>query len=134
MIVTTAMVQLAVKHEYIGLVTQMAVTSRNAGGAVGTVVYTAIFSGRLKENIKNKVAIPLAMAGVAPESLQHVVEALMGQAPPSALQGLTPEQLGLAMAGLKQSFISSFRVVFLTSIAFGVVGTAAAIMTKDVDQ
>jgi len=134
MIVTTAMVQLAVEHEYIGLVTQMAVTARNAGGAVGTVVYISIFTGRLKANVKSRVAIPLAMAGVDPHHLGEVVEALMGQAPPSVLQLLSPEQLGLAMAGLKQSFIHSFRVVFLTSIAFGVVGTAAAIMTKDVDH
>ncbi|KAF2493645.1 trichothecene efflux pump, partial [Lophium mytilinum] len=134
MIVSTAMIQLAVEHEYIGLATQMAVTARNAGGAVGTVVYTAIYTGQIRKNIKTRVALPLAMAGVAPTSLPAVVGALMGQAPPSALAVLSPEQLGLALAGLRQAFIHSFRVVFLSSIAFGVVGTIAACLTKDVDH
>jgi hypothetical protein len=39
MIISTAMVQMVVSHEYIGITTQMAVTDRNLGGAVGTVVY-----------------------------------------------------------------------------------------------
>ncbi|KAF2808136.1 trichothecene efflux pump, partial [Mytilinidion resinicola] len=134
MIVSTAMIQLAVEHEYIGLATQMAVTARNAGGAVGTVVYTAIYTGQIRKNIKQRVALPLAMAGVPPTSLAAVVGALMGQAPPSVLAALTPEQLGLALAGLRQAFIHSFRVVFLSSIAFGVVGTVAACLTKDVDH
>jgi len=134
MIVSTAMVQLAVTHEYIGLSTQTAVTARNAGGAVGTVVYVAIFTSRIKANIKKRVAIPLAMAGVNPQLLPAIVGALMGEAPPSLLAQLTPQQLGLALAGVKSSFIHSFRIVFLTSIAFGVLGTMAAIMTKDVDE
>jgi len=134
MIVSTAMVQLAVEHEYLGLVTQMAVTARNAGGAVATVIYTAIFTGRIKHNIKTRVAIPLAMAGVDPASLPAIVGAFMGQAPKSVLAALTPEQLAVGISGLRQSYIHSFRIVFLVSIAFGVIGIVAACLTKDVDH
>jgi hypothetical protein len=134
MIISTAMVQMVVSHEYIGITTQMAVTARNLGGAVGTVVYVAIFSGRLKHNIVKYVATPLAMSGVAPTSLPGVVGALTGAAPPSLLASLTPVQLGIGMEGVRQSFIHAFRIVFLCSIPFGVVGTIAACLTEDVDH
>jgi hypothetical protein len=71
-IIFTAMVQMVVSHEYIGIATQTAVTARNLDGAVGTVVYVAIFSGRLNHNIVKYVAVPLAMSSVAPASCQAV--------------------------------------------------------------
>jgi hypothetical protein len=133
-IIFTAMVQMVVSHEYIGIATQTAVTARNLDGAVGTVVYVAIFSGRLNHNIVKYVAVPLAMSGVAPASLPGGLGALTGAAPPSLLASLTPAQLATGMDGVRQSFVHAFRIVFLCSIPFGVVGTIAACLTEDVDH
>src|SRR6201999_465011 len=63
MIVATAMVQLAVEHEYIGIATALAVTARNIGGSVGQVIYVTMFTEKLKSNIVKYVAYPLAAAG-----------------------------------------------------------------------
>jgi hypothetical protein len=134
MIISTAMVQMVVSHEYIGITTQMAVTARNLGRAVGTVVYVAIFSGRLKHNIVKNVAVPLATSGVAPASFSGVLGALTGAAPSSLLASLTPAQLAIGMEGIRRSFAHAFRIVFLCSIPFSVVGTIAACLTEDVDH
>ncbi|OCK82586.1 MFS general substrate transporter, partial [Lepidopterella palustris CBS 459.81] len=134
MIVSTAMVQMAVSHEYLGVTTQLAVTARNVGGAVGTVIYTSIFTGRIKANVAKYVAFPLAKSGVPFQSLQAVVYALIGQAPPAVLAMLSPAQLGLAMAGVKQAYVHSFRVVYLSSIAFGVLGVISVAFCKNVDH
>jgi len=132
MIIATAMCQLAVKHEYLGIVTSLAVTVRNVGGAVAQVIYVSILTGQLKVNIVKYVATPLAMAGVPLASLPGVLGALTGAGPETALAGLTPAQLGLAVGGVKEAFTHSFRVVYLTSIAFGVLGTITVCFCKDI--
>jgi hypothetical protein len=134
MIVATAMVQLAVEHEYIGIATALAVTARNVGGSVGQVIYVSIFTEKIKANIVKYVAYPLAAAGVAPSLIPTVVEALTGAAPASALAQLTPTQLGIGVGGVKNAFVHSLRVVYLVSIAFGVVGTVVALFSKNVDE
>jgi hypothetical protein len=63
MIVATTMIQLEIKHEYIGISTSLAVTARNVGGAVGQTIYTTIFSEKLDSYITTYVAVPLAEAG-----------------------------------------------------------------------
>jgi len=116
------------------MATSLAVTARNLGGAVGTVIYTSIFSDRLKFYVKTMVAIPLAESGVPLASLPAVVGALTGQAPPSALAGLSQEQLGIAINGIKQSYSHALRIVYLSSIAFGVLGTVAVAFSKNVND
>lgn len=134
MIISTVMIQVAVPHEYLGIATALAVTARNLGGSVGTVIYVSIFTDRLTANIPTYVAIPLAMAGVPVAELPGVVGALTGAAPPSLLAGLTPAQIEIGMAGVKQAFTHAFRIVYLSSIAFGVLGTVAVCFCNNVDE
>jgi hypothetical protein len=134
MIVATTMIQLEIKHEYIGIGTSLAVTPRNVGGAVGQTIYTTIFSEKLKSYITTYAAVPLAEAGVAPTSLPGVIGALTGQGPKSALAALTPQQLLLGFHGVQQSFVHALRLVYLVSIAFGVLGTFAVCFCKNVDS
>jgi hypothetical protein len=134
MIVATTMIQLEIKHEYIGIGTSLAVTPRNVGGAVGQTIYTTIFSEKLKSYITTYAAVPLAEAGVAPTSLPGVIGALTGQGPKSALAALTPQQLLLGFHGVQQSFVHALRLFYLVSIAFGVLGTFAVCFCKNVDS
>ncbi|EXJ87183.1 hypothetical protein A1O3_04142 [Capronia epimyces CBS 606.96] len=134
MIVATAMVQLAVEHEYIGIATALAVTARNIGGSVGQVIYVSIFTEKLKTNVVKYVAYPLLAAGVSPSILPTVVEAFSGAAPKSVLAGLTPAQLEVGVKGVQSAFVHSLRIVYLVSIAFGVVGTVIVCFTKNVDE
>jgi hypothetical protein len=46
MIVATTMIQLEIKHEYIGIGTSLAVTARNVGGAVAERLRTGTFHSK----------------------------------------------------------------------------------------
>lgn len=134
MIVATAMVQLAVEHQYIGLVTALAVAARNIGGAVGQVIYISIFTGRLKQNIITYVAGPLIKAGVSRANVEGIVLALESSDTGKLADQLTPTQLEIAIKGSQQAITSSLRIVYLSSIAFGVVGTIFVCFCQDVDH
>jgi hypothetical protein len=134
MIVATAMVQLAVEHQYIGIATALAVTARNVGGSVGQVIYISIFTDRLKSGFVKYVAYPLAAAGVPPTLIPAVLGGFTGAAPKSVLSQLTPEQLGIGINGVKEAFVHSLRTVYLVSIAFGIVGTVVVCFCKNVDE
>lgn len=78
--------------------------------------------------------MPLALAGVAPASLPAVIGALSTGKGLEALAALTPTQLEIGIHGLKESFAHSFRIVYLVTIAFGVLGTVAVAFTANVDH
>lgn len=134
MIVATAMIQLEVPHEYLGIATSVAITARNLGGAVGTVIYVSIFTDRVKFFIIKLLVTPLFFAGVSIPNLELVVPALTGTGPVSALAVLTPAQLEIAIGGVKAAYAASLRVVYLSSIAFGVCGTVAVCFCRNVDH
>jgi hypothetical protein len=134
MIIATAMIQMEVTHEYLGIATSLAITARNLGGSVGTVIYVSIFTGRLKYYIKSLLAIPLAMAGVPLANLEGAVLALTGAGPLSALGGLTPAQIEIGVHGVKDAYSHALRIVYLSSIAFGVLGTVAVSFCRNVDH
>jgi len=133
-VVAAAMIQLAVEHEYIGIATALCVTARNVGGAVATVIYTAIFTDRLKHYVEQYIVGPLLVSGVAPTGLAAATFALLGQGPESGLEGLTPEQIGIGINGVKQSYSHALRIVYLSSIGFGVVGTICVAFCKNCDD
>ena len=133
-VVAAAMIQLAVDHEYIGIATALCVTARNVGGALAIVIYTAIFSNRLQYYVTQDLVGPLLQAGVAPTSLANATLAFLGQGPETALQGLSPVQLGVGLNGVKQSYSHALKVVYLSSIGFGVVGTACVAFCKNCDD
>ncbi|OCK72990.1 trichothecene efflux pump [Lepidopterella palustris CBS 459.81] len=134
MAIAGAMCQLAVSHEYLGLAANLAVTMRNIGGAVGTVIYMSIFSNRFKSNMMIDVAMPLLKSGVPPASITSVIAALTKKTPESILTTLKPEQFVIGVNGIKDAYVHALRVVYLVSIAFGVLATICAAFTMDVDH
>lgn len=134
MIIATAMIQMEVSHEYLGIATSLAITARNLGGSVGAVIYVSIFTDRLKHYIMPYLVLPLFSAGVDPGSIEGAVLALTGTGPVSALAALTPAQLEIGIMGVKLTFSHSLRIVYLSSIAFGVIGTVAVCFCRNVDH
>lgn len=127
---SAALVQLGVKHENIGVATGIMVAVRGVGGAIGQTVYLSILENRLTSNIPTMVAEPLAKAGVPLTSLEGVIEALLGGITTSPLLAtLTPTQLGVAALGIKSAYANSFRLIYLVSIAFGVVAVVSGAFT-----
>ncbi|KAF2815944.1 trichothecene efflux pump [Mytilinidion resinicola] len=125
-------VQLTVAHEYIGVASALITTARSVGGSVATAIYTSILKNKLVAFIPKYLALPLALAGVAPVSLPAVIGALTTGTGLEALATLTPQQLEVGVYGLKESYAHAFRVVYLVTIAFGVLGTIAVCFTANV--
>ncbi|KAF2817035.1 trichothecene efflux pump [Mytilinidion resinicola] len=134
-ILTAAMVQLNVEHEFIGVATGVMICVRTVGGAVGSTIYVSILQNKLTDNIPKDVGMPLALGGVPPANIPAVIEALTsGNVASPALSTVKPQTLMLAVAGLKQAFASSFKIVYLTTIAFGAVGVVIVAFASDVDH
>jgi len=134
-VISTAVIQVGVAHEFIGIATGLTICSRAVGGAVGTTVYSTILQARLKKNIIKDVAFPLAYSGLNPALLPAVVGALStGDLTDPSLAALTPQMLEIAVEGLKKAWTESFRVVYLVTIAFGVVGTLVVCFSANTDH
>jgi copper(I)-binding protein len=134
-IFATSMVQLNVKHEHIGVASGLIVTMRTLGGAVATTIYLTILNNKLTSNLPKYVATPLAKDGVDPALIPDVILALTSGAITSPVLGkLTPKALFDAVSGLKGAYANAFRLVYLVSIAFGVIGTITVAFASDVDH
>lgn len=132
---STAMIQVGVPHEYIGVASGILVCSRSVGGAIGATIYTTILQNKVKAEIPIKIGIPLAKAGLPPTTIAAVIEALAsGNVASPALASLAPQLLFDAIEGLKQSYVSGFRLVYLVSIAFGLAATITVCFAADVDH
>ena len=134
-IFAVSMVQVGVKHEYIGIASGVIVTARSLGGAVATTIYVTILQNKITSSLGPDVGIPLAEHGVPLASIPAVIEALAtGDLTSPALASLSPTALLAAVAGLKQAYVTSFKLVYLVSIAFGVVGTVIVCFAKNIDS
>ncbi|OQU94856.1 hypothetical protein CLAIMM_01147 [Cladophialophora immunda] len=133
-IVSLTYIQVSVPHEFIGIATGLSVCFRTVGGAVGTVVFTTILSNVLSKRMVPDIVAPLAKAGVALKSIPEVIAALVaGNIKDSGIQ-LTQSQLATAVKGLQDAYTSSFRTVYLSSIAFGGVALVAVCFAADIDH
>ena len=132
---STFMLQLGVRHENLGIATSLLSAVRVAGGAIATAIYSSILNNQLISNIQSTVARDLDKAGVPISDIQETIEALLqGSGSSPVLQSLSPVILDIAKFELKQAFARAFRVVYLVSIAFGVLGTICAAFSLDVSH
>lgn len=133
-VITTAVVQVSVDHEFIGVATGLIGCIRTLGGSVATTVYSTILRSRLQANLVTDVALPLAKSGLSPPLIPGVVGALaVGDLTNPALAVLTPQMLQIAAGGLQQAYAHSFKTVFLASIAFGATATIILCFSSNAD-
>ena len=131
----TAMIQLGVEHAYIGIASGVLVTARGLGGSVATTIYLSILQNKVAGSLAADVGAPLAEAGVPLKSIPAIIEALAaGDTTSPALASISPAALYAAVLGLKTAYAHAFRVVYLVSIAFGVVGTIVVAFAKSVES
>lgn len=131
---SVSMVQVIVKHEHIGIASGVLVTARSLGGAVATTIYVSILQNKLASSIAPDVAVPLAENGVPLASIPAVIEALTsGDLTSPALAAISPKALYAAVVGLQNAYVGSFRLIYLVSIAFGVIGTVMVAFVRNVD-
>lgn len=134
-VVSNAMLQLAVPHQYLGVAMGLVTTTRNVGGTIASTVYTVILSNQLTSNLGINIATALAKAGLPLAEIAGVAEALAtGDSTSPALASASPAALSAGILALKLTYVHAFRLIYLISIAFGVLGTICAAFTRNVGE
>jgi low affinity Fe/Cu permease len=134
-VASNAMIVLAIPHEYVGVAIGLATTARSVGGSVATTIYTVILSHSVENHLGKDIATALAKTGLPLADVLTVTEALVtSNMTSSALKVASPLILQAGSYALKLSYSRSFRLVYLVSITFGVLGAICSFFTKDIRQ
>jgi hypothetical protein len=108
-------------------------TFRSVGESVASVIYTTILKNKLSSNLGPDVATALVKAGLPLDAVAGTTEAIAsGNSSSSYLTSTTLEILGTGISVLKLMYANAFKVVYLLSMVFGVVGMVFAFFTLDV--
>jgi hypothetical protein len=128
---STTMVQLNQKHEYIGIATAMAITSRSVGGSLATTIYTTIIGTKVSTNLAPDVAKALLAAGLPSSAVPEAVRAIEG-GNTAALAKFPAAIVQAGALAMKMTYVDAFKMVYYVSISFGVLGCLAAFSTAEV--
>jgi hypothetical protein len=129
------MIQLAVPHQYLGVAMGLVTTARNVGGSISSTVYTVILTNQLESNLGLNIATALANAGLHIAEIPSVTEAIAtGNVTSPTLALISTEALGAGILAFKLTYRGTFKLIFLVSITFGVVGIVCALFSQNVGQ
>ncbi|KIW78953.1 hypothetical protein Z517_08793 [Fonsecaea pedrosoi CBS 271.37] len=130
------LIQFSVPDKYIGFAGGMLSLFRFGGGAVGTAVYSSIFSSRSADKVPAYVAAAALRNGLPSSSVDQLLGAMLTATggPVTDVPGYTAE-IGVAVShAVKSAYVASFRYVWLSSIAFGAVSLICTIFVKDLSH
>ncbi|WP_433161499.1 MDR family MFS transporter [Kribbella sp. CA-247076] len=116
--ITVTAAQNSVPRQHMGSATSTMTFFRSMGGAIGTAVYGAVLTGRLKDHLTE----------IVPHATQSMVDGLAKAANSvEALHALKPPMKGWALEGLVQAMDD----VFLVSLPFLAIALVIAIVTPE---
>ncbi|KAF2815280.1 trichothecene efflux pump [Mytilinidion resinicola] len=129
------MIQVVVRHEYLGVATGIAQSLHTYGGAMTSIIAPVMLKNKLTDQVKSRLVPALAEAGVPLLNLQVAVESfLAGDVTSPAFAGANP--LGLLKAGqvLKSCYVHAFAYVYEICITFGAVSIIFALFSKNLKE
>ena len=96
---------------------------RTLGGAIGTTVYSVVYQNKLGVILPEQTGKYAVEAGLPASSLPAFLAEFLkaGHGNASGISGVTPEVMSNAALGQAWGYSRSFRYVWITSVAFGVV-------------
>jgi EmrB/QacA subfamily drug resistance transporter len=116
--ITVTAAQNSVPRKHMGTATSTMTFFRSMGGAIGTAVYGAVLTSRLKTHLGD----------IVPQTMQSMVDRLAKAANSvQALHALKPPMKGWALSGLVQAMGD----VFLVSLPFLAIALVIAIITPE---
>ncbi|GAB7356548.1 hypothetical protein MBLNU459_g7287t1 [Dothideomycetes sp. NU459] len=134
-VVTNCMIQLSVPHQYLGVAMGLVTTFRYVGGSVGSTIYEVILTNQLTSNLGPNIATALAKVGVPLVDIPAIAQALAtGNTTSTALVDASPAAIGAGVHALQLTYVHAFKIIFLVSIAFGVLGSVCAAFTRNVGE
>lgn len=126
-------VQLSTPHRLIATATAVVTSSRAVAATMFTAIYSAALNTRLDTNLPNDIGKAALAAGLPASSLTAFIGALAGgdTAALAGIPGVTPAIIAAGVAGLKQAFADSIRVVYIIAAAFGAVACILCLFLGD---
>ncbi|TDZ15967.1 Trichothecene efflux pump TRI12 [Colletotrichum orbiculare MAFF 240422] len=124
--------QLCIPHELIAIASGLVISVRSLGGTIGIAIYNVIFNdsmSHLSDNIANAV-IP---AGLSPQSLGAFILGLTSHDNDSIAQipNITPEIIAKGANARLETYVVSFRHVWIAAACFVAVAAIAAAFLFD---
>jgi len=113
------------KQEDLGLALGLLGATRSTLATTAQAIFTAILNNKLLTNIP-KYVIPAAVDSGLPESSTTALLEGLAVGNFSAVPDITPAIIAATMDGNKEAYSQSFKIVYLSAIAFGVCGIIAA--------
>ena len=130
-VLTTA--PLCLPPEDIGLATGVGGAYRAGAGAIATAIYVTILNNKLATNVP-KYVVPVAVnAGLPRTSVSALVKGLAA-GNLTKVPGINNAIAAVARAAYKVAYSESFKLVYLVSIAFGVLSVGASLLTPNLEH
>lgn len=129
-------VQLSTPHALIATATAVTTSSRAVAASTFTAIYAAVLGSKLATNIPSHVAPTVLAAGLPAKSLPAFIQNLSSgdTAALFDVPGVTPAIVELGVAGLKQAYADSIRVIFIIAAPFGALACILCWFLGDMKQ
>ncbi|KAK6365118.1 hypothetical protein LTS17_011596 [Exophiala oligosperma] len=131
---TTA--SLHVPQRDLGVAIGLIGTFRSLGGAVGSVVFSSIFTQISAKQVPQRIASVALDSGVAAKTLPDLIEAVSltlvgvpGQA--ATVPSVSSAVFEKSVAAARLGYAYGFRITWLASIPFGVIAMLCAVAVRD---
>lgn len=126
---------LHVRPSELGIAVGLLGTFRSMGGSVGNAIFGAVLRSVANTELPKRIAAAALTAGFQGE-LTELIPAVIetGNGIPGAfasVKGVTVAVEGAAMTAFSEAYAQAFRMVFYTTIPFGVIAVVAALFIKD---
>ena len=130
---------LHVHHSHLGIASGIIGSFRSAGGAVGNTIFPTILHTLRNQQLGPKITKAALANGFnkvhLPQLIPAVVNAAVGVPHAFAkVPGITPAIEAATATALKEAYAYAFRIVFYSTIPFGVIALLAAMAIKDASQ
>ena len=112
--------QFSTPPELIATTSGLVLAIRSLGGSTGLVIYEAVFSHGVSQNLVPKIAAATLPLGLPKESLPLLIGALSSgnAAALSQIPGVTPDIITAAGLALREAYSVALRYVWVTAACF----------------
>ncbi|KAJ4366143.1 hypothetical protein N0V83_007778 [Neocucurbitaria cava] len=120
----------------IGTAAGLAGSSRSAISTVASTIYSVVLASRTTKELSQQIPEAVMAAGLPADSVPAYMAAIAAggsEALFKPIQGLTPAILAAGAEAYRYAYTDAYRVVFLVSIAFGVLAIIASFFIPDID-
>lgn len=127
---------LFVPQEELGVSAGLIGTFRSAGGSVGNAIFSTILNSIINKKLAPNIASAALSHGFSASNLTELIPAVIENAVgvPFAfakIPGATVDVIAATSQAFKDTYADAFRMVFLSTIPFGIIGLVAAWFVKD---